>query len=140
MFENLEIVLAMPDLPGAVVVHGSGYAARQLSAIPWIQNGKIVYWGDLDSDGFAILHALRSGCSSVTSVLMEEETLLAYRDLWVPETKPAVGVYATLTEPESRALERIRAEGNIRLEQERIDWKFAIGKLREAAGYPRETA
>ncbi|MEO7147697.1 MAG: Wadjet anti-phage system protein JetD domain-containing protein, partial [Terrimesophilobacter sp.] len=97
VFENLETVLAMPDLPGAVVVHGSGYAAQRLSAIPWIRGGKIVYWGDLDSDGFAILHALRSGCTSVTSVLMDEEALLAYRDLWVPEPKPAVGVYATLS-------------------------------------------
>ncbi|MEO7121701.1 MAG: Wadjet anti-phage system protein JetD domain-containing protein [Lacisediminihabitans sp.] len=133
VFENLETVLAMPDMPGAVVVHGSGYAARRLSAIPWIQSGAIIYWGDLDSDGFAILHALRSGCSNVTSVLMDEETLLAYQDLWVPEIKPAVGVYSTLTTGELRALERIRAAGNIRLEQERIGWEYALGRLLGAA-------
>lgn len=140
VFENLETVLAMPELPGAVVVHGSGYAVGRLSTIPWIQNGTIVYWGDLDSDGFAILHTLRSGCTNVASVLMDEETLLAYRDLWVPETKPAAGVYATLTGSELRALVRIRAEGNIRLEQERIGWGFAIGQLREAAGHAGEIA
>jgi hypothetical protein len=138
VFENLETVLAMPELPGAVVVHGSGYAARRLSAIPWIQNGTIIYWGDLDSDGFAILHALRSGCSNVTSVLMDDETLFAYRDLWVPETKPAVGAYATLTTGELRTLEHIRAEGNIRLEQERIGWEFALGRLLEAVEALRE--
>ena len=134
VFENLETVLAMPDLPGAVVVHGSGYAVPRLSAIPWIRDGSVLYWGDLDSDGFAILHALRSGCSNVTSVLMDDETLFAYRDLWVPETKPAVGTYATLTAGERRALEHIRGEGNIRLEQERIDWELALGRLLEAAG------
>ncbi|TFD51087.1 DUF3322 and DUF2220 domain-containing protein [Cryobacterium sp. Hh7] len=137
VFENLETVFAMPELPGAVVVHGGGYAAPRLSGIPWIQAGRIIYWGDLDSDGFAILHALRSGCTNVTSVLMDEETLVAYRDLWVPEPKPATGTYTTLTAGEQRVLERIRSEGNVRLEQERVAWKYALAQLTTAAaGFP----
>jgi hypothetical protein len=133
VFENLETMFAMPELPGAVVVHGGGYAAPRLGRIPWIQSGRIIYWGDLDSDGFAILHALRSSCTDVTSVLMNEETLLAYRDLWVPEPKAAGGTYPTLTAGEQAALERIRAEGNVRLEQERIAWGFALTELAAAA-------
>ena len=133
VFENLETMFAMPELPGAVVVHGGGYAAPSLGAIPWIQAGRVVYWGDLDSDGFAILHALRSGCENVTSVLMDEETLLAYRDLWVPEPKAAAGTYSTLTAGEQRVLERIRSEGNVRLEQERIAWEVALARLVEAS-------
>lgn len=129
VFENLETVLAMPEVPGAVVVHGSGYAANRLGRIPWIRSGRVVYWGDLDSDGFAILHALRSGCENVTSVLMDEATLLAFRDLWVPETKPASGTYPSLTADELAALQRIRSEGNIRLEQERIPWELALATL-----------
>ncbi|WP_168625643.1 Wadjet anti-phage system protein JetD domain-containing protein [Cryobacterium sp. BB307] len=129
VFENLDTVLAMPELPGAVVVHGGGYAARQLGQIPWIQSGRVIYWGDLDSDGFAILNAVRSGCSNVTSVLMDEATLYAYRDLWVPETKPAAGSYPLLTALEQAALDAIRAEGNVRLEQERVEWKHALGIL-----------
>jgi hypothetical protein len=137
VFENLETMFAMPDMPGAVVVHGGGYAARRLRHIPWVKSGHIVYWGDLDSDGFAILHALRSGCDDVTSVLMDEDTLLAYRDLWVPEPKAAVGVYSTLTASEERALERIRSEGNVRLEQERLPWAVALATLADAAGVIR---
>jgi hypothetical protein len=133
VFENLETMFAMPELPGAVVVHGGGYAAPRLGRIPWIQSGRIIYWGDLDSDGFAILHALRSSCADVTSVLMDEETLVAYRDLWVPEPKAAGGTYSTLTAGEQGVLERIRAEGNVRLEQERIAWGFALTKLVAAA-------
>ncbi|TFC50340.1 MULTISPECIES: Wadjet anti-phage system protein JetD domain-containing protein [unclassified Cryobacterium] len=133
VFENLETMFAMPELPGAVVVHGSGFAAPRLGSIPWIQSGRVLYWGDLDSNGFAILHALRSGCTNVTSVLMDEETLLAYRDLWVPEPKPAAGTYLTLTAGEQRVLERIRSEGNVRLEQERIGWAYALTELVEAA-------
>jgi hypothetical protein len=133
VFENLETLFAMPELPGAVVVHGSGYAAPRLGRIPWIQSGRIIYWGDLDSDGFAILHALRSSCADVTSVLMDDETLMAHRDLWVPEPKAAAGTYSTLTVGEQVALERIRAEGNVRLEQERIAWGFALTQLVGAA-------
>ncbi|TFD52307.1 DUF3322 and DUF2220 domain-containing protein [Cryobacterium frigoriphilum] len=129
VFENLETVLAMPELPGAVVVHGSGYAAGRLRGIPWVASGRIVYWGDLDSDGFAILHAVRSSCADVTSVLMDETTLLAYRDLWVPEPTPAGGGYGLLTADEASALGRIRSEGNVRLEQERIPWQVALDAL-----------
>jgi hypothetical protein len=129
VFENLETMFAMPELPGAVVVHGGGYAAPRLGRIPWIKCGRITYWGDLDSDGFAILHALRSSCADVTSVLMDENTLLAYRDLWVPEPKAAGGTYTSLTAGEQAALARIRAEGNVRLEQERIPWDVALKVL-----------
>lgn len=133
VFENLETMFAMPALPGAVVVHGGGYAAPRLGRIPWIQSGRVIYWGDLDSDGFAILHALRSNCTDVTSVLMDEETLLAYRDLWVPEPKPAAGTYPALTSGEQAVLERIRSEGNVRLEQERIAWAYALARIIELA-------
>lgn len=129
VFENLETVLAMPELPGAVVVHGSGYAVGRLRLIPWVATGRIVYWGDLDSDGVAILHALRVSCSDVTSVLMDEPTLLAYRDLWVAEPTPAGGSYPNLTADEAAALGRIRSEGNVRLEQERIPWQVALETL-----------
>jgi hypothetical protein len=142
VFENLETVLAMPDVAGAVVVHGSGFAIPRLRGIPWISAGRIIYWGDLDSHGFAILHALRValGSDDVTSVLMDEETLLAYRDLWVSEPKPAVGVYPTLSTGEQRALERLRTEGNVRLEQERIPWAVAMAQLVRAATPPPANA
>ncbi|MDJ0349536.1 DUF3322 and DUF2220 domain-containing protein [Cryobacterium sp. PH29-G1] len=136
VFENLETMFAMPDLTGAVVVHGGGYAAPRLRGIPWVHGGRVIYWGDLDSDGFAILHALRVNCTNVTSVLMDEETLLAHRDLWVPEPKPAAGVYPTLTAGEQRVLERIRSEGNVRLEQERIAWEYALPQLIAAHPVP----
>ncbi|WP_104133254.1 Wadjet anti-phage system protein JetD domain-containing protein [Cryobacterium sp. M91] len=120
----------------AVVVHGGGYAAPRLGAIPWINTGRVIYWGDLDSDGFTILHALRSGCDNVTSTLMDEATLLQFRDLWVPEPKAAGGTYSTLTAGEQTALGRIRSEGNVRREQERIDWTYALPRLLTLATNP----
>ncbi|WP_243833389.1 Wadjet anti-phage system protein JetD domain-containing protein [Frigoribacterium sp. PhB116] len=129
VFENLETVLAMPDLPGAVVVHGSGYAVDRLAAVPWIQSSRIVYWGDLDSHGFAILDTIRRGCDDVRSVLMDEATLDAHADLIGHEASPHRGVLARLTPGESTALHRLRDGGDLRLEQERIDWRFAVDAL-----------
>lgn len=73
-------------------------------------------------------------------MLMNEETLLAYRDLWVPEPKAAGGTYSALTAGELGTLERIRAEGNVRLEQERIAWEFALTQLVMAATATRLAA
>lgn len=133
IFENLESVLAMPAWPGAVVVHGSGYAIDVAGELPWVARAPVVYWGDLDSHGFAIVHRLRHHHGRVTTALMDEATLLLHRDLWVPELKPARGTYPTLTESEQATLLRIRAEGDVRLEQERIPWGHALAELEVAA-------
>jgi len=136
VFENLESVLAMPDLPGAVVIHGAGYGVDdRLRNIPWALTSPLSYWGDLDSHGFAILNQLRSVCPDARSVLMDEATLLAFRDLWVPEPGPATGVFGLLTDAEQSALDRLRAEGNVRMEQERITWQFALAELRRVDAF-----
>ena len=132
VFENLESVLAMPPWPGAVVVHGSGYAVDVIGELPWVRTAPVIYWGDLDSDGIAILHRLRSHLPEVESVLMDEETLVAHRDLWVSDPTPAAGRYSTLTAAEQGALDRLMREGHVRLEQERIPWSTAVTALRGA--------
>ncbi|BDZ55342.1 Wadjet anti-phage system protein JetD domain-containing protein [Agromyces marinus] len=133
VFENLETVLAMPPMTGAVVVHGSGYAAPRLGDVPWIRRSRVVYWGDLDSDGFRVLHTLRVVVPDATSVLMDEATLDAFADLAVVEKRSAPGAVDLLTEPERRTRERLRADGGVRLEQERIPWAHALGVLEAAA-------
>lgn len=133
VLENLETVLAMPELEGAVAVHGAGYGvAARLRNIPWMVASSLVYWGDLDSHGFRILHEFRSAFPEATSELMDESTLLEFRDLWVPEPDPARGELPTLTDAEQRTLQRVRAEGNARLEQERIPWVYALRRLQAA--------
>jgi len=133
VFENLESVLAMPLWPGAIAVHGSGYAVDVVARIPWVSGTPVVYWGDLDSNGFAILNRLRSWHPDVTSVLMDLDTLLDCDDLWVPEPTPHRGKLDRLTAGEQQALERLHDEGDVRLEQERIPWERALSALRAAA-------
>jgi hypothetical protein len=133
VFENLESVVAMPEVTGAVVVHGSGYAVDRLGRIPWIRDGRIVYWGDLDSNGFAILNRLRSHCSNVQTVLMDEDVLIEHSDLWVPEPTPATGEFSHLLPEERAVVARLRELGDVRLEQERLTWPLCVERLQRAA-------
>ena len=134
VFENLESVLAMPTWTNAVAVHGSGYAVDNVARLAWVHGARVIYWGDLDSHGFAILSRLRTHLPHVESTLMDEGTLTAHRDLWVQEPKPHRGEFSELTGTESRALARLRAEGDVRLEQERIPWDTALERLTASAG------
>lgn len=130
IFENLESVLAMPDRPGSIVIHGGGFGvAERVRNIRWVHQAHVIYWGDLDSNGFAILNELRTVVPQAQSVLMDEATLLGHRDLWVPEPTPAKGAYSSLTSSEQLTLARLRSEGNVRLEQERIEWSYALAEL-----------
>ncbi len=60
--ENLATGLAFHDLPGTVAFMALGYAVDALARIDWLRDLPIVYWGDLDSHGFAILDRLRARC------------------------------------------------------------------------------
>jgi hypothetical protein len=134
--ENLETLLELPDLDGVVAFHGAGYAVDSLAAIPWLRRARMLYWGDLDSQGFAILNRARAAGLEVASLLMDTETLLAYRDLWVREPVPFVGEPSRLTAAELATLAELRGHGGVRLEQERIPWGVAVAALRAAVSTP----
>ncbi len=129
IIENLQTFLALPERPGVVAVDGHGHVAPALTGVGWIRRGSGFYWGDLDSHGLHILSRARGAGLSVTSVLMDTETLFAFRDLWVPEPQPFRGAPEHLTDVERAALAALREHGNVRLEQERIDWEYALNKL-----------
>ncbi|MDN6193109.1 MAG: DUF2220 family protein [Brevibacterium sp.] len=134
VFENLESVLAMPAWADAVAVHGSGYAVDNVARLAWVHGARVIYWGDLDSHGFAILSRLRRHLPHVESALMDEDTLTSHQDLWVQEPKPHRGELSQLSGTETRALARLRTEGDVRLEQERIPWDTALERLAASAG------
>jgi len=119
--------LILPSISGAVAIFGRGYAVDVLPGIPWVRRARLVYWGDIDTHGFAILDRLRAGRPDATSMLMDEATLLTHRQQWVEEPEPVRTDLPRLTAEERmvhEGLARNRWGHQLRLEQERIrlDW------------------
>ncbi len=135
--ENLQTGLAFGDLPGAVVFMKQGYAVEAFAGIPWLESLPVHYWGDLDTNGFAILDRLRIDHPAAHSLLMDEETLLRHRQLWGHEAKPAQALELPGLNSEEKALYQALRSGRwgpgVRLEQERIDWQYAWDRILEVS-------
>lgn len=138
MVENQETAYSLPDFEGIVALVKLGNAVSLAAQLPWMSALPVVYWGDLDSHGMAILAQARKTLGSVTSILMNEETLLGNRDRWVQE--PSLNrsaAVASLTDAERRVYEGL-VEGRwgerVRLEQERIEWPIALAAVTRGIG------
>lgn len=134
--ENLQTGLAFDDLPGSVVIMQLGYGVDVLGRLPWVAKAHCIYWGDLDTHGFAILNRARSYLPELKSVLMDEATLRSHQDLWVEEKdQHAAETLPLLTDPEQAVYQAIKRNAwgqNVRLEQERIAWGVAWKTLQQA--------
>lgn len=118
-----------------MVIWGKGFEVDSVGRCRWLRGVDVVYWGDIDTHGFAILDRLRAWLPEARSVLMDRETLLAHQDRWVTEDRPATSVLTRLTPDEQNLytdLVEDRLGDRVRLEQERIDWCRAEQRLRAA--------
>jgi hypothetical protein len=138
VIENLESGLSLPDIPGTVAFLKLGASVGLLGTIPWLQGVECLYWGDIDTHGFAILDHARATLHNVRSILMDEPTLVACRALWGTELQPYPDATLTnLTTGELTLFRDLRTNRwgqSIRLEQERIPWNRAIDAIVEACG------
>ncbi|WP_120006468.1 Wadjet anti-phage system protein JetD domain-containing protein [Nesterenkonia muleiensis] len=131
--ENLQTLLALPRWDGVVAIHNSGYAVKALASIDWLHQAQILYWGDLDVDGFQMLSMIRQRLPQTTSALMDRATLKAHLDLAGPDRKDAPrAIPEHLTGAERDGFAALADHGGIRLEQERIPWEYALERLNQA--------
>ena len=132
IIEN-EISYLSADVPeDGVVFWGRGFEVDSLGRLGWLSGADVVYWGDIDTHGFAILDRLRAWLPGARSVLMDRDTLLSHRDRWVTEERPATSVLTRLMLDEQNLytdLVEDRLGHRVRLEQERIDWCWAEQRL-----------
>lgn len=125
--ENETNFLALPNIPNAIAIFGSGYGWDALAQARWLERCAIHYWGDIDTHGFAILDQLRSHFSQVSSFLMDLATLQAHVAFWGLEDKPQRADLHRLT-PDERdlydSLRDNRIRKGLRLEQEHIGFNW----------------
>lgn len=134
--ENKINGLSFPAMPRSMVIFGLGYGIEMLKEVAWLADRKIIYWGDIDTHGFAIMAQLRSYFSQVESLCMDEATLLAHQHLWGSEVdeKRHMGHLKNLTSLENRLFTKLQRNDlgrNIRLEQERIRLTWLKSRLRD---------
>lgn len=134
--ENEITYLAFPPIDDAIVIFGEGYAAGKLEPLRWLTDRTLVYWGDIDTHGFAILNRLRRAFGHARSMLMDRATLLAHESQWVREPTPVTEHLDALL-PDEAALYIDLVEDalgpSVRLEQERISFSTAEEAARQHA-------
>ncbi|WP_295999067.1 DUF3322 domain-containing protein [Rugamonas sp.] len=127
--ENEVNGLAFPDASDSMVIFGGGYAVERLADIAWLSDKDVIYWGDIDTHGFAILDRLRAALPHARTMLMDSLTLLEHRTLWGCEDadKRFVGTLQRLTDEEGRLFAMLRDNElgeYVRMEQERLGYTW----------------
>ena len=133
--ENEINFLAFPNVRDSMVIFGAGYGFANLVAAHWLQEKNILYWGDIDTHGFAILNQLRGFFPHTVSFLMDRETLLAHRQFWGSEPQPQTGDLLRLTTEEQALYDQLRQHTwgvSVRLEQEKIGFRLLAATLQRS--------
>ena len=115
------------------MIWGEGFDVAKVGSLSWLIGADVSYWGDIDTHGFAILHRLRTSLPHARSVLMDRATFLEHRDRWSIEPTPSHAILANLDSHELALYDDLvtdRFGERLRLEQEFIDWGWALARLR----------
>lgn len=135
--ENEITYLAFPDVPGAMVILGGGYAVPLLGSLPWLADQRLWYWGDIDTHGFAILDRLRQRFPHTNSLLMDRQTLLAHQEHWTVEKDPALATLPALPAEEQQLYRDLLDDAygrSVRLEQERVRFSLIRSAIQSLIG------
>lgn len=119
---TLYTTLALPGMKNAIAIFGSGFNVNNLKNVNWLQNLELVYWGDLDVQGFEILSQFRGYFQHTKSVLMDKVTFENFfeNDLGTPTN---INVALNLTDSEYELYQLLKTN-NWRLEQEKIQFSY----------------
>ncbi|MHC6176618.1 Wadjet anti-phage system protein JetD domain-containing protein [Glutamicibacter endophyticus] len=136
--ENKDTAIHFPPLAGGIAVEGVGKGGKTPAAFPWIRRAPIlVYWGDIDRDGYEILDGYRRDFSrDIASILMDPNTYETYeqfgtdldpygRSLPVGNSKSVDLLHADERSVYTRLLDKNHS-GHRRIEQERIPLDRAL--------------
>lgn len=130
VIENEQSCLALSDVHNTIAVSGGGKNVSWMKA-GWLADKNVGYWGDIDSEGFAILSDARSRLSSITPLMMDELTVKTFAERMVPEPDSVSKDPVSLTEKELALFKGLRADqyADKRLEQERLPMEYVEKEL-----------
>jgi len=115
---TLYTTLTLPKMDETIAIFGSGFSVHNLKNAQWLSNLELLYWGDIDVQGFEILSQFRSYFPHTKSMLMDKITF----DTFFEEhsgTLTSNSTQLNLKEEEQFLYELLRTN-NWRLEQEKI--------------------
>ncbi|UPT68612.1 MAG: DUF2220 family protein [Sphingobacteriales bacterium JAD_PAG50586_3] len=125
---SLYTTLTLPEMNGAIAIFGSGYSVNNLKNVGWFKDVELLYWGDIDVQGFEILSQFRNYHQHVKSLLMDKET---FHTFFENETGTVsnIGIELNLSEQEKLLYDNLKIK-NWRLEQEKIPLAWVVEKLK----------
>lgn len=136
--ENKDTAIHFLPIAGGISVEGEGKGGKTLASFPWIRDAAVVvYWGDIDRDGYEILDGYRVDFDrDVDSILMDPATYEAYEQFGTDLDKYGKAIAAGNPKPVTKLNDDERAvylrvldaqrTGHRRLEQERIPLARAL--------------
>jgi hypothetical protein len=140
--ENKDTAIHFPALDRAISVEGVGRGGSTVASFPWIRDAPVVvYWGDIDKDGYEILNGYRVDFDrDLDSILMDPTTYESYEPYGTnldmngkPLLPGAPRVVDRLSQDERAVyymLVNSQHAGHRRVEQERIPLVRAMDAVR----------
>jgi hypothetical protein len=117
--ENNLNLFTLPRLRRGLGVRGEGNAVNRLEQLRWLDTNRILYWGDIDVEGFIILSRLRNLFSHVESILMDMDVVRQHECALIDGSGAQFAPPTNFTAAEAEAFHYC-LNRNRRLEQERV--------------------
>jgi len=122
--ENETSLYQLPELKNTLALCSNGKAVSLLENIPLLANTRLFYWGDMDEEGFFILHHLRQFYPHTQSIMMDEMTIVLHETEITIQPAKYKNIDMPALQSHEYAAYRMLAERNGRLEQEQLQYLY----------------
>ena len=119
---TLYTTLTLPSMKNAIAIFGSGYSVHNLKSADWLSKVDLLYWGDIDVQGFEILSQFRGYFPNAKSILMDKLTFEKYFEN--DSGTPTNIVTQLFLNDDEQYLYNLLKTNNWRLEQEKIPFEY----------------
>lgn len=134
IIENLSTFKVFPLEDDELALYAGGWAIAKMDKIPLLSQNDLIYFGDLDEHGFAILSKFRALYPSTKSLCMDLSTIMKYQNYLI-QGEDYQGTIENLDKQETEALDFLRIHKiqgvSARIEQEKISMAYIQSKRRE---------